>query len=73
MALKDDIKKTVDDVKDGANEALHRSAAEAEKQRREVDGNNMTSGEKLESMANEAKHRTQAEIDAGKRTIRDNT
>lgn len=73
MTLKDHLDKAVNDVKDSANEALHRSAADAEKTRRELDGDNMTSTEKLESMASEAKHRTEAEVDSAKRSIRDHT
>jgi hypothetical protein len=73
MTLKDQMDKAVKDVRDGTDEALHRGAADAEKARREAEADEMTSGEKLESMANEAKHRAQAGVDATKRTIRDNT
>lgn len=67
------IKRGIDDVRDGAAESMHRSAADAEKTRREVDGDNMTLGEKVTSGANEAKHRLEAEGDKAKRVTRDNT
>jgi SMC interacting uncharacterized protein involved in chromosome segregation len=73
MSLKDTVNHAVNDVKDAASEAQHRSSAEAEKTRREVDGDNMTAGEKLGSVANEATNRTQAELDKTKRDVRDNT
>lgn len=73
MSIKHEIDKAARDVKDASSEALHRTAADAEKARREAEGDEMTSGEKLESMANEAKHRTQAGVDAAKRSVRDNT
>jgi hypothetical protein len=69
----DAIKKTTDDVKDTIHEGTHRTAADAERARREGLGDEMTGGEKARSVLNEAKHRTQAEIDAAKRNIRDHT
>jgi hypothetical protein len=73
MSLKDSINNAVNDVKDAASEAQHRSAAEAERSRRELNGDNMTAGEKIGSAANEATNRVQAEADATKRSVRDNT
>lgn len=73
MSIKHEIDKTARDLKDATSEAFHRTAAEAEKARRDAEGEEMTSGEKLESMANEAKHRTQAGVDSAKRSVRDNT
>lgn len=67
------IKHAADDVKDGLREAGHRTAAEGEKARRELLGDEMTTREKVGSGLNEAKHRTQAEIDAAKRKVRDRT
>jgi hypothetical protein len=69
----DKIKDTVRNAKDTVDEAMHRSAADAEHARRDVDGENMTTEEKLASMADEAKHRTQAEIDKAKREVRKHT
>ncbi len=67
------IKKITDDVRDSVHEAGHRSAAEGERAKRDVAGNEMTPGEKAGSVLNEAKHRTQAEIDAAKQHIRNKT
>jgi len=69
----DAVKKTVDNVKDTVHEGQHRSAADAERAKREALGNEMTPGEKVGSTLNEAKHRTQAEYDAAKRDIREET
>ena len=71
--MADKIKDTVRNAKDTIDEAMHRSTAEAEHMRRDVDGENMTTEEKLTSMANEAKHRTEAEIDKAKREVRKHT
>lgn len=73
MSIKHEIDKTARDVKDATSETYHRTAADAEKARREAEGDEMTSGEKLESVADEAKHRVHAGADAAKRSIRDNT
>ena len=73
MDVKDTVKKAVDDVRDATHETLHRSSAEAERARREVAGDEMTTGEKVKSVANEAKNRAQAEIDEAKRKVRDRT
>ncbi|MGA7571727.1 MAG: hypothetical protein WBG27_08765 [Candidatus Aquilonibacter sp.] len=65
----DAIKGTIDDVRDTAHEASHRTKAEAERQRREVD-DTMTPGEQVKSMADEAKNRVQADVDEAKRRLR---
>lgn len=69
----DAIKHAVDDTKDAVHEAQHRTAADAEKTRRDVLGNEMTPGEKIASGANEIKERTQAKADEAKRKLRDRT
>jgi gas vesicle protein len=69
----DTVKVTVDNVKDRVHEGQHRSAADAERAKRETLGNEMTPGEKVGSAVNEAKHRTQAEYDAVKRDVRERT
>ncbi len=66
----DAVKKTTDNVRDSLHEAGHRSAAEGERAKRDVAGNELTVGEKTGSALNEAKHRTQAEIDAAKQRLR---
>ena len=77
MSMKDTVenalhatKNAVADVRDRADETIHRSAADAEKTRREVAGENMTPSEKLVSGATEVQHRTQAELDRAKRALR---
>ncbi len=71
--MADNIKDTVRNAKDTVDEAMHRSTADAEHMRRDIDGDNMTTEEKLTSLANEAKHRTEAEIDKAKREVRKHT
>jgi hypothetical protein len=66
----DIVKGTIDDVRDAVHEASHRTTADAERARREVD-DTMTPEERAKSMANEAKNRLQANIDAAKRRIRE--
>ncbi len=68
-----EVKRGLEDAKDSAGEAMHRSAAEAEKTRREVDGDNMSLRDKVTSGASEAKHRIEAETDKAKRHARDST
>ncbi len=67
----DAVKEGVDDVRDRVHENEHRSAAEAERGRRDLLGDEMNPGEKAGSIADEAKHRAEAEVDAIKREIRD--
>ena len=67
------IKRGVKDVRDATDETMHRSAADAERAKRDVAGEEMTPGEKIASGLNEAKERLEAEGDKAKRNIRDNT
>jgi hypothetical protein len=69
----DNVKDTVENVKDAASEAKHRGAAEAEQQKRDVAGDEMTTGEKASSLINQAKNTVQGDIDATKRDVRKNT
>ncbi|HEY5426570.1 MAG TPA: hypothetical protein VIJ77_08485 [Candidatus Tumulicola sp.] len=73
MGIKDAIEKTVENAKDALNEGGHRSAAEGERAKRELVGDEMTPGERVKSVANEAKENVQAEYDATKRNVRDKT
>lgn len=66
MSIKDNINNAVGAVKDAVSEAGHKSAAEAERTRREVAGDTMTTSEKVGSVANEAKNNVQAGIDHAK-------
>ena len=72
-SISGEIERGVKDVRDTAKEAMHRSGAEAEHSRREVEGDNMSAGEKVSSVANEAKQRLEAEGDKTKRNLRDHT
>jgi len=67
------MKKAGADLHDAAEEVKHRTAAEAERLKRETLGDELTVGEKVESGANELKNRTQAEMDKAKRELRDRT
>lgn len=71
--ITDDVKRGAKDVRDSAAEAMHRSAAEAEHERRETEGDLMTPGEKAASIADEVKERGKAGVDHAKRSVRDNT
>ena len=68
--LADAAKKGIDNVKDSVSEASHRSAADAEQAKRDVAGDQMTTGEKVGSVLNQAKNNVQAETDATKREAR---
>lgn len=72
-SITEEVKRGVQDVRDSAGEAMHHSAAEAEKERRETSGDTMTPGEKVASAADEAKERIKEGADHAKRSIRDNT
>lgn len=72
-SITEEVKRGVQDVRDSAGEAMHHSAAEAEKARRETAGDTMTPGEKIASAADEAKERIKEGSDHAKRSIRDNT
>jgi hypothetical protein len=67
------IKHAVDDTKDAVHEAGHRTAADAEKMRRDALGDEMTPAEKIGSGANEIKERAQAKVDEAKRKLRDHS
>jgi hypothetical protein len=73
MDIKKSVKDTIDNTRDATREALHRSTADAEHARRDMDGDDMTSTDKLKSVGNEVKNRTQAEIDKTKREVRTHT
>lgn len=68
--MADTVKDTVDNVRDSLNEAGHRTQAEAEEQKRNVAGDEMTAGEKAQSMFNQGKNDVQAEYDKTKRDLR---
>jgi predicted neutral ceramidase superfamily lipid hydrolase len=77
MVQKDDVNKvveavkdTVANVKDTASEAVHRVAAQVEQQKRNLVGDQMTTGEKASSMISQAKQTAQGDIDAMKREDR---
>jgi hypothetical protein len=73
MDIKKSVKDTIENTKDATKEALHRSTADAEHARRDIDGGDMTATDKLKSVGNEVKNRTEAEIDKAKREVRTHT
>ena len=73
MDIKKSVKDSIDNTRDATREVLHRSTADAEHARRDLDGDEMTAGEKLRSTGNEVKNRTQAEMDKIKREVRSHT
>ncbi len=73
MGLKDALDKFGKDVKDTANEAGHRSAAEGEQAKRDAAGDQMTAGDTAGSMVNQAKESVKADISSTKRDTRDST
>ena len=72
MDIKKSVKDSIDNARDATREVIHRSTADAEHARRDVDGDEMTAGEKVKSTGNEVKNRTQAEMDKIKREVRSN-
>jgi hypothetical protein len=70
---KDAVKHGVDDTKDAIDEAAHRTAADAEKARRDTAGDMMTPGEKAGSVIRETTDRVKADVDEAKRKVRDRT
>ncbi len=70
MGLKDEFNKVVDDVKDAASEAGHKSTADGEQAKRDVAGDAMSPGEKAGSMFNQAKNSVQGDVDATQRDVR---
>ncbi len=73
MDIKHELGKVVDNVKDAFNEGTHKGTAEAEHEKRELAGDQMSVGEKAASMANEAKNNVQAGLDHAKQDVRSNT
>jgi hypothetical protein len=72
MGLKDELKKTIDNVSDAVSEAGHRGNAAGERAQREVAGDTMTPAEKVGSVLNEGKENVLAETDRAKRDVREN-
>ena len=68
--MADSVKDPVDNVRDGVSEAGHRSQANAEQEKRNLAGDEMTTGEKAKSMFNQGKNDVQAEYDKTKRDVR---
>lgn len=69
----DDLKKAVDDTKDALHEVKHRSEAGFEHAKRDIAGDEMTTGEKVKSFVKEDLENTKADVDKAKRVIRDKT
>ncbi len=73
MGIKEDLRKTIDNVKDAFSAAGHKANADAEQTERDLDGDTLTPQEKVRSVANQAKEETLAAIDRAKQDIRDKT
>jgi hypothetical protein len=73
MGLKEEFVKTVDNVKDAASEAGHRTEAAGEQAKRDIAGDAMTPTEKMGSALNQAKNSVQADLDSAKQDARNNT
>ncbi len=73
MGLKEELVKTVDNVKDAISEIGHRTEAAGEQAKRDVAGDTMTPTEQIGSVFNQAKNNVQAEVDATKQDVRSNT
>lgn len=71
--MADTVKDTVDNVTDGVHEVGHRAEARGEQQKRELAGDEMTTGEKAQSLLNQGKNEVQADYDKTKQDIRNNT
>ena len=71
--MANEIKKTIEDVRDAVKEGVHRGNAAAEHDVRSEAGDLMTPGEKAGSVAREIGETTKAEIDRTKRKVRDAT
>ncbi|MDQ2681501.1 MAG: hypothetical protein M3Y21_10875 [Candidatus Eremiobacteraeota bacterium] len=68
--LKDSINKAVDKTKDAISESGHRSVAEGEQAKRDLAGDEMTTGEKAGSVIKQSTNTVQAEVDKAKRESR---
>jgi hypothetical protein len=71
--VKKAVKDTVDSTIEKTREAGHRSSADAERIRRDLTGDQMTTTEKVTSAANETKERVAAGIDHAKHEVRNRT
>ena len=71
--MADTVKDTVDNVRDTGNEFGHRAQAKGEEAKRRVAGDEMTLGQKTQSVFNQGKNEVQAEYDKSKRDIRTNS
>jgi predicted hydrolase (HD superfamily) len=69
----DNVKDAVENVKDEVSEGIHRGTADAEKKKRQLAGDEMTTGEKASSIIKQEKQTAQADIDAMKRDARTKT
>jgi hypothetical protein len=71
--MANEVKKAIDNAVDATKEALHRSKADAEHEKRAIYGDVMTPGEHAESMGREASENIKAGVDKTKRKVRSAT
>jgi hypothetical protein len=69
----DEVKKAIDDIKDAGREVKHRTEAGLEHAKRDIAGDEMTTGEKIKSVVHEDVENTKADIDHATRAVRDET
>ncbi len=69
--MANDLKKAADDAKDAIHEVEHRTTAKIEHAKRDVAGDQMTTGEKVKSFVHEDVENTKADVDKAKRKVRD--
>jgi hypothetical protein len=71
--MTDQVKKAVENTKDAAHELEHRTKAALEHAKRDIAGDELTTGEKVKSFVNEDVEKTKADIDEAKRKLREKT
>lgn len=71
--MANEVKKTVNNIRDAIKEGVHRGNADVERENREEFGEDMTPGEKAGSMGREATENVKAGIDHAERKVREST
>lgn len=71
--MANEVKKTVNNIRDAVKEGVHRGNADIERENREEYGDVMTPGEKAGSMGREVTENVKADVDRAKRKVREST
>lgn len=64
------VEKTAKNLRDSVDGSLHESAADAQRARREAEGDEMSTKEKIVSHVDEIEHRVAASVDEAKKKAR---